>query len=99
MLSVPVGACREKHQKIMWLRESASETEVRSKIRDLFCWKSTSAVQFMYASGRHLRPSSLKDVENATSWDCNAIKALMGSGCLYVCKYEDSSEEEEVRAD
>ena len=53
----------------------------------------------MYASGRHLRPASLKDVENATSWDCNAIKALMGSGCLYVCKYEDSIEEEEVRAD
>ncbi len=92
---MPVGAEREKYQKILWLRESALETDVISKIKELFKWDRD--FEFMYASGRHLRSATLQDVENATSWDCSTIRALMGSGCLYVTEgskdyYDDYSD-------
>ena len=88
--SVPIGMDREKYQKILWLRDSASESDVKNKIRELFDWNSKDDIEFMYASGRHLRPATLQDVENATSWDFGTIRALMGSGCLYVTKNDIS---------
>ncbi len=33
-----------------------------------------------------MRAASLDDVENATSWDAETVRALMGSGCLYVLR-------------
>ena len=55
-------------------------------------------------SGRHLRPATLNDVENATSWDVDSLRALMGSGCLYVSRNarsnvisEDESDTDESR--
>ena len=47
----------------------------------------------MYSSGRHLRPATLRDVENSDSWDCETIKALMGNGCLYVAKADIDDKE------
>ena len=61
-----------------------------SKIRELFGWIPRCDIRFMYASGRHLRPATLDDVENAVSWDCETIRTLIGSGCLYVTKESDS---------
>lgn len=84
--SVPVGEEREKYQKVLWLRESASEAVIKKKIKDLFNWHPEYEVEYMYASGRHLRPASLEDVENSTSWDFGTLRALMGNGCLYVTK-------------
>ena len=99
--SVPVGADREQLQKICWVRESATEREVITKIKALFSWGPAQRVKFYYASGRHLREASLKDLENASSWDCAAVRALMGSGSLYVCKESlsltSSSSEEETQ--
>ena len=41
----------------------------------------------MYANSRNLRLEALQDVENGEgSWDGETIKALMGSGCLYVLR-------------
>jgi hypothetical protein len=101
--SVPVGAEREKYQKICWVRESAPEREVVAKIKALFSWGPSHQVKFYYACGRHLREATLQDVENANSWDCAAVRALMGSGSLYVCKESyvisssSSSSDEEIK--
>ena len=38
------------------------------------------------AQGKCLRVEKLDDIENATSWDCETVKALMGSGFLYLCR-------------
>ena len=50
----------------------------------------------MYASGRYLRKATLEDVQNAVLWDADTVKALMGSGSLYVCKVTYSVVEDEV---
>lgn len=80
------------------MRESAPEKEVISKIKALFSWGPSYRVKFYNASGRQLREATLRDVENAESWDCAAVLALMGSGSLYVCKdnlnVSSSSEED-----
>ena len=46
----------------------------------------------MYARGKSLRVAKLVDFENAVDWDCETVKALMGSGYPYVSRspvYED----------
>ena len=40
----------------------------------------------MYVNGRYMRPANLADMENASCWDAETVKVLMGSGCLYVLR-------------
>lgn len=54
------------------------------RIKEAFGWSSMWDLQFMYSSGRQ---ASLEDVENSSSWDLATVKALMGSGCLYVSRF------------
>ena len=91
--STPVGSERESMMKSIWIRESANEDEVRWKICEAFNWEPFEEIRFMYSSGRHLRPATLRDVENSDSWDCETIKALMGNGCLYVAKADFDDKE------
>ncbi len=64
----------------------ASESECESllvsekeKIKEIFDWSDTVGLQYMYASGQHLRKATFKDVENAESWDVSTVRALMGN--------------------
>lgn len=82
----PTGIAREALMKEVWIREYGGAEEVEEKIREAFGWDDKCEIQFMYANGRFLRPAELKDVENAQEWDVDSVKALMGSGCLYVIK-------------
>ena len=83
----PTGALRESLTKNIWICENANEEEVQGRIREAFNWGNEYKVQFMYANGRNLRLATLQDVENCEgSWDGETIKALMGSGCLYVLR-------------
>jgi len=57
---------------------------------------------FLYAQGKNLRPASLSDVENSECWDFDTVRALMGSGALYVLKGSpdnDSSSDSEEESD
>ena len=83
----PVGAERESIMKAAWVRETASAEEVAKKIKEALGWNSLWDLQYMYSCGRYLRPATLEDVENATCWDITTVKALMGSGCLYVSRF------------
>ena len=49
-------------------------------------WPNPKSVDFLYAQGKNLRKAELRDVENAEPWDLDALRALMGSGALYVFK-------------
>ena len=82
----PTGAVRESLTKNIWIRENANEEEVQARIREAFNWGDEYKVQFMYANGRNLRLATLQDVENCEGWDGETIRALMGSGCLYVLR-------------
>lgn len=83
----PTGAMRDSLTKNIWIRENANEEEVQGRIREAFNWGDEYKVQFMYANGRNLRQATLQDVENCEgSWDGETVRALMGSGCLYVLR-------------
>ena len=43
-----------------------------------------------------MRKAKLEDVENADSWDSEAARVLMGSGCLYVVRIVQEDEHIEV---
>ena len=76
--NTPVGAERDKS---IWIRSTASASEVVA-----FGWSDTWNVSFQYVQGRYMRPATPEDVENAIQWDAETVKALMGSGCLYVVR-------------
>lgn len=85
--SVPVGIERESQMKTVWIRDKSSAQELADKIRESFGWSKLWSLQYMYSCGRHLRPATLDDVENAEEWDVETVRVLMGNGCLYVCRY------------
>ena len=65
----------------------------RNKRDFRLAWCDPKIVQYLYAQGKNLRKADLSDVENAESWDLDTLRALMGSGALYVVKdpeYESS---------
>ena len=39
-----------------------------------------------------MRPATLADVEDGSSWDLKTVRALMGGGCLYVSKVIPSAD-------
>ena len=82
----PVGFKCTNLTRSVWIRESASAEEVAGKIREALEWKPIWKVRFMYANGRYMRPATLTDVENGSSWDLETVRALMGGGCLYVSR-------------
>ncbi len=91
---------RERRMKEVWVRATADATEVQSRIREEWKWNSKQQIQYKYAQGKTLQPAKLGDVENADGWDCESVKALMGSGFLYISKEStvesSSSDSEEV---
>ena len=87
--STPTGTEREKYFKKVWAQESTSADGIRSQIMRELGWPADQDFRYMYANGRHLRVAKLSDVENSTSWDCETLRALMGNGCLYLCKVHD----------
>lgn len=94
---MPVGSLMQAMMKTVWMRENSFADEVTRKICETFSWDhDTSTIQYMYANGRYLRKASLEDVENADSWDSEAIRALMGSGCLYVVRQVREDQDVEV---
>ncbi len=88
--STPAGALKESMTKTIWAREGSNAEVMEDKIKEAFGWSKSYKLKFMYSSGRHLRPANLRDVENSDSWDLPTIKALMGSGRLYVTRYVPS---------
>ena len=84
--NTPTGSERNAFTRTIWVRETGTADDVEAKIKANFGWRHDCAIQFMYASGRHLRKATLDDIENATSWDVSTVRALMGNGCLYVVK-------------
>jgi hypothetical protein len=87
--STPTGVNRDKYTHHMWFSNSASDTEIKQQIMNETGWTSIDDVHYLYAQGRNLRVASLSDVENAECWDLDTLKALMGSGGLYVTCIED----------
>ena len=87
--SIPVGSERDQMQRVMWLPDNANEEQVKQKIKDEFGWDDSCDVKYMYACGRHIRPATLQDVQNADTWDCETIRVLMASGRLYVVKVDN----------
>lgn len=93
----PVGTLRESMMKSVWIRENSFPDEVARKICEAFNWDYvTNTIQYMYANGRYLRKANLEDVENADSWDSEAIRVLMGSGCQYVVRQVQEDQRVEV---
>ena len=83
----PTGFVRDSITRNIWIRENANQDEILGKIREAFNWSDECSVKFLYANGRNLRVATPKDVENCEgSWDGATVKALMGSGCLYVLR-------------
>ena len=84
---IPVGKERESKLKNIYIRETASASEIERKLHDELGWDSSLwMLKYMYVCGRYLRPASLEDVEHADTWDVSALRALMGGGCLYVSR-------------
>ena len=75
---------RQRFQKDVWVRTTDTQEDVVKKIRTVFEWSSDVFPQYMYAQGKCLRLATLSDVEGADSWDADALRTLMGSGCLYI---------------
>ena len=82
MSLIPAPSERRVHE--VWVRATASGDEVSGKIQSVLGWKEKP--QYLYAQGKNIRPASLSDVEGADSWEVQSIRALMGTGCLYVVK-------------
>lgn len=81
--TTPTGALRSQLSHSIWIGKSASEEEVQKQIvEELGC----RTISFLYAQGKNLRQAQLSDVHNAESWDADTVRALMGSGALYVLK-------------
>ena len=96
----PTGQEKESKTKNIWIRETALSWEIQRMIYDEFNWDSALwCLKYMYVCGRHLRPATLDDVENATSWDVGSLRALMGSGCLYVSRVARSNVDSEDESD
>ena len=81
----PTGSICEDMTQHVWLNLGAPDTEVEQAITTAFGWRNRKIV-FMYAQGKNLRVANLADVENSESWDLDTVRALMGSGSLYVAK-------------
>ena len=77
--SIPVGSERDQMQRVMWLPDNANEEQVKQKIKDEFGWDDSCDVKYMYTCGRHIRPATLQDVQNADTRDCETIRVLMAS--------------------
>ncbi len=93
-----IPAPSERRIQDVWVRATANEDEVSERIRTSLEWK-VAKPRYLYAQGKNIRPG---DVEGADSWDFESIRALMGSGCLYVVKEnvsKSSDSETEVSND
>ena len=83
----PTGFVRDSITRNIWIQENTNQDEILGKIQEAFNWSDECSVKFLYANGRNLRVATPKDVENCEgSWDGATVKALMGSGCLYVLR-------------
>ena len=82
----PSGSYRDKLTYHVWINVGASEKETRESIVEVLGWQNPRNVEYLYAQGKNLRKAVLSDVENAVSWDMDTLRALMGSGALYVVK-------------
>lgn len=88
----PSRESRESMTYYVWLNCNASAAEVKENIaREVGVDK--DSIVYLYAQGKNLRCASLEDIENADCWDVGTIRALMGSGSLYItCNSGDSLE-------
>ena len=77
---------KERQIQEVWVPITASEEEVSDRIRSAVGWKADEKPLYLYAQGKNLRPANLTDIEGADSWDIEAVRALMGNGCLYIVK-------------
>lgn len=97
----PTGISRERLTHHIWVNMDAPEDEVKEKIRATLGLRERESVQYLYAQGKNLRVARLSDVENAYSWDLETLRALMGSGALYILHSpsEDSSSSSDSELD
>ena len=82
----PTGSKRNQLTHHVWINVDASEEEARKRIADELGWQNPKSIEYHYAQGKNLRKAVLSDIENAESWDVDTLRALMGSGALYVVK-------------
>ena len=66
------------------MRVDASASEVYQCIKEEFQWSDKQDFNYLYAYGKCLQMVKLEDIENTQTWDCATIRALMGSGYLYI---------------
>ena len=95
----PTGAYRDQLTHHLWININASEEETKEKIANMLGWPNPKSVDFLYAQGKNLRKAELRDVENAESWDLDTLRALMGSGALYVFKNPEFESSESEMSD
>ena len=79
----------------------ASEEVAKEKVAAVLGWSNPNSVSYLYAQGKNLCKAELSDVEFAESWDLDTLRALMGSGALYVVKNPDleSSDSSDMSSD
>lgn len=80
----PTGASRDQLTHHIWVNADASEDEVKDCIKACIGLADAASLQYLYAQGKNLRVANFSDVENCVSWDLESLRALMGSGALYV---------------
>ena len=95
----PTGTYRDQLTHYVWINLDASEEEAKEKIVDVLGWRYSRNIQYLYAQGKNLRKAMLSDVENAESWDLDTLRALMGSGALYVLKPPELESDSESNSD
>lgn len=93
--NTPTGTQRDQCTRTVWIRQTASADELTSKIKEVFNWSGAWELSYQYVNGRYMQPATLSDVENATSWDVETARALMGSGSLYVLRTVPKMKEKE----
>ena len=81
----PTGSHRNQLTHHVWINVDASE-EARKRIADELGWQNPKSIEYLYAQGKNLCKAMLSDIENAESWNVDNLRALMGSGALYVVK-------------
>ena len=96
---MPTAANRSRLTYHVWLNHNASEEEIREKIADKIGWTDGENIKFLYAQGNNLREAELSDIENADCWDMDTLRALMGTGALYVCNGDAGADDPHTSTD
>ena len=72
---------------------------ISEKTADEIGWTDGENMKFLHAQGKNLREAELSDIENADCWDMDTLRALMGTGALYVCNENAGADDPHTSTD